>query len=48
MSNGTDLKGIKTGLFWGWNVVLGAFLILAINYGATYSFGVFVKPIMAQ
>ena len=43
-----DLKGIKTGLFWGWYVVLGAFLILAINYGARYSFGVFVKPMAAQ
>ena len=44
----TDLKGIKTGPFWGWYVVLGAFLILAINYGARYSFGVFVKPMAAQ
>jgi sugar phosphate permease len=48
MADGTDLKGIKTGLFWGWYVVLGAFLILAINYGARYSFGVFVKPMSAQ
>ena len=48
MGDATDLKGIKTGLFWGWYVVLGAFLILAINYGARYSFGVFVKPMAAQ
>ena len=38
----------RTGLFWGWYVVMGAFLILAINYGARYSFGVFVKPIAEQ
>jgi sugar phosphate permease len=48
MGDATDLKGIKTELFWGWYVVLGAFLILAINYGARYSFGVFVKPMAAE
>jgi MFS family permease len=35
----------KKGLFWGWYVVLGSFLILSINYGARYCFGVFVKPL---
>jgi sugar phosphate permease len=44
----SDPKGSRPGLFWGWYVVLGAFLILAINYGARYSFGVFVKPIAEQ
>ena len=48
MGNARDGRGIGTGLFWGWYVVLGAFLILAINYGARYSFGVFVKPMAAQ
>ncbi len=48
MGDATDLKGIGTGRFWGWYVVLGAFLILAINYGARYSFGVFVKPMATQ
>ena len=48
MDNATDVKEIKTGPFWGWFVVLGAFLILAINYGARYSFGVFVQPMAAQ
>ena len=48
MANATDLRGIGRTLFWGWYVVLGAFLILAINYGARYSFGVFVKPMAAQ
>jgi len=32
-------------MFWGWYVIAGAFLILSINYGARYSFGVFVKPL---
>jgi MFS family permease len=31
-------------MFWGWYVVMGAFLISSISYGARYSFGVFVKP----
>jgi len=48
VGDATNLKGIGTRFFWGWYVVLGAFLILAINYGARYSFGVFVKPMAAQ
>ena len=48
MGDATDFKGVKTGLFWGWYVVLGAFLIQAINYGARYSFGVFVKPMAEE
>ena len=48
MDDATNLKGIGTRFFWGWYVVLGAFLILAINYGARYSFGVFVKPMAEQ
>jgi MFS family permease len=31
-------------IYWGWFVVAGAFLVLSINYGARYCFGVFVKP----
>jgi sugar phosphate permease len=34
-----------TGLYWGWYVVGGAFLVTAINYGARYSFGIFVNPL---
>jgi len=30
--------------YWGWYVVLGAFLVMGINYGTRYSFGVFVQP----
>ena len=31
-------------IYWGWFVVAGAFCALAINYGARYCFGVFVRP----
>jgi sugar phosphate permease len=48
MGDTSDARGLRTGLFWGWYVVLSAFLILAINYGARYSFGVFVQPMAAQ
>ncbi|MBM4313018.1 MAG: MFS transporter [Deltaproteobacteria bacterium] len=48
MNDAADVRGVEKGLFWGWYVVAGAFLILAINYGARYSFGVFVKPMAAE
>ncbi len=48
MGEAADPRVTGTGLFWGWYVVLGAFLILAINYGARYSFGVFVQPMAAE
>ena len=32
------------GIYWGWFIVTGAFLILGVNYGARYCFGVFVRP----
>ena len=38
----------RRGLYWGWYVVLGAFLIIGINYGTRYSFGVFVKPMTLE
>ncbi len=31
-------------IFWGWYVVAGTFVIIGINYGARYCFGVFLKP----
>jgi len=34
----------KHPLFYGWYIVAGAFLILAVNYGTRYSFGIFLKP----
>jgi len=38
-------RKLPRGIFWGWYVIAGAFLILSVNYGARYSFGVFVKPL---
>ncbi|MBN1471311.1 MAG: MFS transporter [Syntrophaceae bacterium] len=35
-------------IFWGWYIVGGAFLVMAINYGARYCFGVFLKPMAAE
>ncbi len=40
--------GIRRNLYWGWYVVLGAFLIMGINYGARYCFGIFVKPMSLE
>jgi sugar phosphate permease len=34
--------------FWGWYVVLGAFLVLCLSYGVRYSFGVFVHPMFKE
>jgi MFS family permease len=48
MGKSVELKQTRTGLFWGWYVVLGTFLILAVNYGARYSFAVFVKPMAVE
>ncbi len=36
------------GIYWGWYVVVGAFLVLSVNYGARYCFGVFVNPLSVQ
>jgi sugar phosphate permease len=35
-------------VFWGWYVVLGAFLVLCLSYGVRYSFGVFVHPMFKE
>jgi len=35
-------------IFWGWHVVAGAFLLMAANYGARYSFGIFVQPLTVE
>ncbi|MDA8124555.1 MAG: MFS transporter [Deltaproteobacteria bacterium] len=34
--------------YWGWYVVLGAFLIMGVNYGTRYCFGIFVKPMALE
>jgi MFS family permease len=38
----------KTGLFYGYVIVLAAFFIVLISWGAMYSFGVFFKPVLAE
>jgi OFA family oxalate/formate antiporter-like MFS transporter len=35
-------------IYWGWYVVWGAFILMAINYGARYCFGIFIKPMSAE
>lgn len=35
-------------IFWGWYVVLGAFLVMCLSYGVRYSFGVFVYPMFLE
>ncbi|PKN77151.1 MAG: hypothetical protein CVU52_01740 [Deltaproteobacteria bacterium HGW-Deltaproteobacteria-10] len=35
-------------IFWGWFIVAGAFLVLGINYGSRYCFGVFLKPMAEE
>jgi MFS family permease len=35
-------------IYWGWFVVAGAFLLMALTYGARYSFGLFVQPLAAE
>jgi MFS family permease len=39
---------IEKRIFWGWYVVAGAFLLMAVNYGARYTFGIFVQPLAAE
>ncbi|MCP4757211.1 MAG: MFS transporter [Proteobacteria bacterium] len=38
----------KRGIFYGWFVLAGIFLITAVTCGAFYSFGVFFVPIMSE
>jgi sugar phosphate permease len=42
------MAGKGRGFYWGWYVVLGAFLILGINYGIRTCFGIFVKPMAME
>lgn len=35
-------------IFWGWFIVAGAFLVLGINYGSRYCFGIFLKPMVEE
>jgi len=45
---GTGMAKRIRQVFWGWYVVLGAFLLLCLSYGVRYSFGVFVHPMFKE
>jgi MFS family permease len=45
---GTQRAQEEAGLYWGWYVVGGAFLVMGINYGARYCFGIFIKPLSLE
>ena len=44
----TGERKTEEGIFWGWYVVAGSFLLHAVSYGARYSFGIFVQPLTAE
>jgi MFS family permease len=44
----TGERKTEEGVFWGWYVVAGSFLLHAVSYGARYSFGIFVQPLTAE
>ncbi len=44
----TDISSKRPRFFWGWVVVAGGFLLMAVSYGARYSFGVFVQPLTVE
>ncbi len=39
---------VKRDIYWGWFVVAGAFLVLSVNYGSRYCFGIFVTPMALE
>lgn len=43
-SQGLTPEKAGAGIFWGWYVVLGNFVILGLSHGARSCFGVFIKP----
>ncbi|HOD36889.1 MAG TPA: MFS transporter [Syntrophales bacterium] len=36
------------GVFRGWYIVLGCFILMSMNYGSRYCFGVFMKPMAGE
>jgi len=38
----------KQGIFRGWYIVLGCFILMSMNYGSRYCFGVFMKPMAGE
>jgi MFS family permease len=47
MKNNTIRRETR-GVFWGWYVVTGTFVILSLSYGSKYCFGVFVTPMFSE
>jgi sugar phosphate permease len=45
---GTQAGQKEARLYWGWYVVGGAFLVMTINYGARYCFGIFINPLSLE
>jgi MFS transporter, OFA family, oxalate/formate antiporter len=48
VKQGTSIMENDKKIFWGWYVVAGSFFVLAVNYGARYCFGVFLKPLSLE
>jgi sugar phosphate permease len=48
MKSNLEKRSEKCGIFWGWIVVAGVFIILSVSYGSRYSFGVFVRPMFVE
>ena len=44
----TEAAQVTVRLYWGWYVVGGAFLIMAVSYGTRYCFGIFVNPLSLE
>ncbi len=36
------------GVFRGWHIVIGCFILMSMNYGSRYCFGVFMKPMAGE
>ena len=41
-------SGIESGPFHGYRLVISSYLIMAVAWGTFYSFGVFLKPVLAE
>ena len=42
------VENVKPKFFYGYVVVLAAFVIMLVMWGTIYSFGVFFKPLLAE
>jgi MFS family permease len=44
----SPVKDKKSGLFYGYIIIIASFFIILISWGAQYSFGVFFKPVLNE